>query len=89
MQPQTAHQLAPFFGDDQKIDVSVEEGHAVIKLSTWEEDLGWTCQKTIRLEENLVEDLHRALSAARRRFSSSRSLADQDPAKVIAFPAVS
>ncbi|MCO6511434.1 MAG: hypothetical protein J5I65_11645 [Aridibacter famidurans] len=89
MQSQTAKQFAPLIGDDQKIEVSVEEGGAVIRLSTWVEGLGWSCQKTLKIEEALVDDLQRALTAARKRIYSSKALADQDSGTVISFPALS
>ena len=84
---QTAKKLAPVFGNDQKIDVAVEDGRAVIKLSTWVEGLGWSCQKTMDLDGGLVEDLHRSLAAARCRISETDDSRETD-CKVINFPSV-
>lgn len=89
MQSQIAKQFAPMIGDDQKVEVSIEEGGAVIRLSTWAEGLGWSCQKTLRIDEELVDDLQRALTAARKRIYSSKSLADQESGTVISFPTLS
>ncbi|QQS41484.1 MAG: hypothetical protein IPM63_00605 [Acidobacteriota bacterium] len=89
MQSQSAKQFAPMIGDDQKVEVSVEEGGAVIRLSTWVEGLGWSCQKTLRIDEGLVDDLQRALTAARKRIYSTKSLADQGSGTVISFPKIS
>lgn len=89
MQSQPAKKFAPLVGDDQRVEVSVEDGGAVIRLSTWVDGLGWTCQKTLMIEDALVDDLQRALTAARKRIYSSKSLADQESGKVISFPTVS
>ena len=82
--------------DGQKIEVSYETSdgatQAVVRQLTWTDGLGWCAQKTLRLDEAQVEDLHRALAVARLRFArerSSREDADygsQSPAQVIHLP---
>lgn len=73
MQTNTAIELLPSINEDKKIDVSVDNDTATIKLSTYTEGLGWTCQKTMRLDSELLDDLHRAISAARYRINSHKA----------------
>jgi hypothetical protein len=83
----TVKKLAPIQGEDNKIEVSIVDDTAVIKLFSWVEGLGWTCQKTIGVDGTLLEDLHRSLAAARRRLCKD---AIKSPGEnVIRFPAVS
>jgi hypothetical protein len=37
----TAFSFAPVFSEERKVDVALQEDQAVIKLSTWTDDLGW------------------------------------------------
>ncbi|HYE64267.1 MAG TPA: hypothetical protein VD966_01715 [Pyrinomonadaceae bacterium] len=66
---------------DQRIEVSIEssEGveHVVLRHATWTEGLGWCCQKTIRLDGEHLDDLHRALTVARHRLNRRRVEAGQ------------
>lgn len=84
----TAEKLMPVVQEDKKIDVSIEGGEAVLKLSTWTENLGWTCQKTMRLEAEMLDDLHRAISAARYRLNSHKAANGESVVKnnVLSFP---
>jgi hypothetical protein len=84
-----AENLLPVVQETKKIDVSIENGEAVLKLSTYTENLGWTCQKTMRLEAAMLDDLHRAISAARYRLKSRQTEnGNEENLKnnVIAFP---
>ena len=65
MQNNTAVQFAPVYTDEQKVEVSLQDDQAVIKLSTWTEGLGWCTQKTMALDPEMVDELHRVLTAAR------------------------
>lgn len=86
----TAAKLLPVVTDEKKIDVSVENGEAVLKLSTWTESLGWTCQKTMRLEAEMLDDLHRAISAARYRLNSQKAESGETiKNNVLEFPVIS
>ena len=62
----------------------------MLRLSTWTDGLGWCAQKTIELEADQLDDLHRAATVARRRLAAKRAEADQPnvPAKVIYLPNV-
>jgi hypothetical protein len=81
--------------EQQKVEVTFEQtegGECVaLKYLTWTEDLGWCCQKTIRVEADQLDDIQRALTAARHRLRRRRVDAGeaQAPAQVIQFPSVS
>ena len=78
--------------EDRKIEVSIESGNedqeVVLRYSTWTDGLGWCSQKTIRLESDQLDDLHRALTVARHRINRHRAEAGQAPeaAKIIQLP---
>lgn len=80
--------------EDRKVEVSYEqhEGAEVLALRymTWTDGLGWCCQKTIRVEEDQLDELHRALTVARHR--ARRKAADAGaphaPAQVIQLPSL-
>jgi hypothetical protein len=78
--------------EERQIEVSIESGkegeEVVLRYSTWTDGLGWCSQKTIRLESEQLEDLHRALTVARHRIKRHRADAGQPvtAAKVIQLP---
>lgn len=80
--------------EDRKVEVAYEqhEGSEVLALRymTWTDGLGWCCQKTIRVEEDQLDELHRALTVARHR--ARRKAADEGathtPARVIQLPSL-
>ncbi len=67
MNSTTAFKLAPAVTDDKRIDVTVENSEAAIQLSSWVDELGWCAQKTMHLDLNALDDLHRLVTAARLR----------------------
>jgi hypothetical protein len=76
----------------QKVEVTLEQGEGVaLRYLTWTEGLGWCCQKTIRVEGDQLDELQRALTAARHRLRRQRAEAGeaQPPAQVIQFPTLS
>lgn len=83
-----AYKLAPAVTDDRKIEVSLEDKETVIRLYDWVEGLGWSTQKTLRLDPEMLDDLHKLVSAARLRIK--REAAEKvEPAvtsKVLDFP---
>ena len=90
MQTQLKQQFAPIANDEKRIDVSIEDGRAVIKMATWTDGLGWNTQKTIALEADLVEVLHRALASARVRLRSAEiGEAVDGSARILGFPSSS
>ncbi|HYY97072.1 MAG TPA: hypothetical protein VE642_00690 [Pyrinomonadaceae bacterium] len=80
--------------DDRRVEVAYERlGDAevlALRYMTWADGLGWCCQKTIRVEEDQLDELHRALTVARHR--ARRKAADagapQAPAQVIQLPSL-
>lgn len=80
--------------DDERIEVMIEPGEGfesvVLRYSTWVDGLGWCGQKTIKLDGDQLEDLHRALTVARHRINNRRAEAGQirEAAKVIQLPTV-
>jgi predicted DCC family thiol-disulfide oxidoreductase YuxK len=91
MSSNLAVKFSPIVSDEKKIDVALQNNQAVIKLSTWTEDLGWICQKTLSLEEEMLDDLHRVIAAARYKIKNRGAEAEHDPKtpKVIEFPTFS
>ncbi len=88
MQNNTALKFAPVFSDERRIDLSIENGEARLQLSTWADGLGWCTQKTMELDADLLDEVHRVITAARLRIK--REMADSEtptpPARVLEFP---
>lgn len=80
--------------DDERVEVLLEEdkgeAQVVLRYSTWVEGLGWCGQKTMRLDAEHLDDLHRALTVARHRINRKRAEAGQpiQPATVIQLPTI-
>ena len=78
--------------EDERIEVVIEDQagveRVVLRHSTWTEGLGWCGQKTIRLDTDQIDDLHRALTVARHRLNRQRAEAGQfkESARVIQLP---
>jgi predicted DCC family thiol-disulfide oxidoreductase YuxK len=91
MQANTVTKFLPIFTEDKKVEVSLENSQAVIKLSTWTEDLGWLCQKTMSLDAEMLDDLHRVITSARYRLNNQKAESEESAkaTNVIAFPVVS
>ena len=92
MQSNSAVVFSPIFTEEKKLEVSLQNDQAVIKLSTWNEDLGWCGQKTLSLDAEMLDDLQRVISAARiklKRQSADRiheETEENQAAKVLQFP---
>jgi len=91
MQTNLAPKILPIFSDEKKLEVSLQDNQAIIKLSTWTEDLGWCCQKTLSLDAAMLDDLHRVIASARYKLKSRDGEADEvnAPANVLRFPSFS
>jgi hypothetical protein len=88
--PTSAHESG---GADKKIEVSFEQGEGAqvaLRYMTWTDGLGWCCQKTIRVEQEQLDELHRALTVARHRArrKAAEDGATHTPAKVIQLPSL-
>jgi hypothetical protein len=85
-------QVLPSAREDRKIEVVLEQrdGEDVVALrhSVWTEGLGWCAQKTIRLDAEQLDELHRAVTVARHRVNRRRGEAGQavGTAQVIRLP---
>ena len=84
--------VLPSTHEDKRIEVVIEQQKGAecvaLRYSTWTEGLGWCGQKTIRLESDQLDDLHRALTVARQRLNRQRAEAGAQamPAQVIQLP---
>lgn len=87
-------QILPSPDDSGRIEVQLEQHEeqprVILRYSTWTEGLGWCCQKTISLNSEQLDDLHRALTVARHRINRQRAASGQqiEPAQVIQLPTV-
>lgn len=88
MQSNLAVKFLPIVSDEKKLEVSLTENEAVIKLSTWTEDLGWCGQKTLTLDAEMLDELHRVIASARYKLNS-RKATENKPANVLEFPTFS
>jgi predicted DCC family thiol-disulfide oxidoreductase YuxK len=88
MQSNLATKFLPIVSDEKKIEVSLTDNQAIIKLSTWTEDLGWCCQKTLALDAEMLDDLHRVIASARYKMNSRKNetLQEEKMANVLSFP---
>jgi len=90
MQSNLAVNFLPIFTDEKKVEVSLQDDQAVIKLSTWTEDLGWCGQKTMSLDAAMLDELHRVIAAARIRLcrekGENQEAAENTAARVLEFP---
>jgi len=72
MQSNLAVKFTPIVSDEKKLEVSLDDNQAIIKLSTWTEDLGWCGQKTLTLDAEMLDDLHRVIASARYKLNSKK-----------------
>jgi predicted DCC family thiol-disulfide oxidoreductase YuxK len=88
MQSNLATKFQPIVSDEKKIEVSLVEDQAIIKLSTWTEDLGWCGQKTLKVDADMLDDLHRVIASARYKLNSkNQDIETEDQTgKVLEFP---
>jgi hypothetical protein len=78
--------ILPALGDKKKIDVSVEADQVIVKFLTWVEGLGWQCQKTIKIDSDMMPDFQRALSVAARQLNADPRNGKES--EIIPFPLV-
>lgn len=91
MHSNTAIQFLPVFSDEKKVEVSLVDDQAVIRLSTWTDDLGWCSQKTMSLDADMLDDLHRVITAARLKLNRGKaeSTGEMKDSKILQFPSTS
>ncbi len=79
-------------GEDKRVEVSLESNagtqQVVLRYLTWTDGLGWCSQKTICLDGDQLDELHRALTVARHRLHLQRAECGEraEPAQVIKLP---
>ncbi len=92
MKSNSAIKFSPIFTDEKKVEISLQDDRAVIKLSTWTEDLGWCGQKTLSLDAEMLDDLQGVISAARIKLKQQKAeritenQKENESAKVLQFP---
>jgi hypothetical protein len=88
MQSNLAVKFLPIVSDEKKLEVSLNDNQAVIKLSTWTEGLGWCGQKTLSLDTEMLEELHRVIASARYKLNSRKieDAEDKKQSNVLEFP---
>jgi predicted DCC family thiol-disulfide oxidoreductase YuxK len=88
MQSNIATKFLPIVSDEKKLEVSLADNQAIIKLSTWTEDLGWCCQKTLSLDAEMLDDLHHVIASARYKLNSQKTKAEElvKRTNVLEFP---
>ena len=91
MSSNLATKFLPVVSDEKKLEVSLTDNQAVIKLSTWKEDLGWCCQKTLLLDVEMLDDLHRVVASARYKLKSRNSEMSEasQSSNILKFPSFS
>ena len=89
MKTNGAKQFLPSIHNNKKIEVSLDGSDAVLQLLTWTDGLGWCCQKTMRLEAEMLDDLHRVITAARYKINQQKAdKSEFSSSKILEFPAV-
>ena len=86
-----ALKFAPAENGEKRLELSLDGDQTVIRLSTWVEGLGWCGQKTMEVDADMLEEMHRLIGAARVRVRSRRAEKDPDGAptqKVLSFPVI-
>lgn len=91
MQSNLAVKFSPIVSDEKKIEVSLNDDQATIKLSTWTEDLGWCGQKTLTLDAAMLDDLHRVIASARYKLNKAKVESEEltKTTNVLEFPVFS
>lgn len=88
MQNSKAIKFVPVFGDDKRVELTLDGDRTLIKLSKWEEGLGWCGQKTMSLDADMLDEIHRLIGAARIRIRNRKTANSHEvePKKVLQFP---
>ncbi len=88
MKNNTALKFSPIVSDEKKVEVSLTNDQAVIKLSTWTENLGWCGQKTLTIDADMLDDLHRVIASARYKLNGRKEMCDAETnsTNILKFP---
>ena len=82
-----ALKFTPVESGEKRVELSFEGDLTVLKLSSWVEGLGWCGEKTMHIEADMLDEMHRMIGAARVRLRQQRSDANVITSKVLNFPA--
>ena len=85
---QKATKFAPAEAGEKRIDLSIEGDLTSIKLSSWVDRLGWCGEKTLAVEPELLDVLHKMIGAARVRIRNQREFdgSEEVARRVLDFP---
>lgn len=84
-----AYNFAPAENGEKRVELSIDGDRTVIRLSSWVDGLGWCGEKTMYVDPDLLDDMHRMLGAARIRLREQRLDENEGPraeSKVLKFP---
>ena len=76
----------PVENGEKRLELSLEDNKTVLKLSSWVNGLGWCGQKTMEIDDEMLEEMHRLLGAARVRVRSRQEGPEPEMRKVLRFP---
>lgn len=88
----TATKFVPAENGEKRIELALEGDQTIIKLSSWVDGLGWCGQKTMQVDADMLDEMHRMIGAARVRLRSQRMNECEVPVamhKVLSFPVTS
>ena len=88
MPSHAATKFLPIVSDEKKLEVSLVDEQAIIKLSTWTKDLGWCCQKTLSLDAEMLDELHHVIASARYKLKRRKTEAEEniESSNILKFP---
>lgn len=76
----------PVESGEKRLELALEDDKTVIKLSSWVDGLGWCGEKTMEIEAEMLDEMHRLIGAARVRLRSRQAEPEPEERKVLKFP---
>ena len=86
-----ALKFAPVETGEKRIELCLEGDETVIKLASWVDGLGWCGEKTMRIDADMLDEVHRLLGAARTRMrgrQEENEVVAPLTQKVVKFPVI-
>lgn len=86
-----AIKFAPAENGEKRIELALDGDQTVIRLSSWVDGLGWCGQKTMSVNAELLDEMHRMIGAARVRLRHRQRENETaiNTQKVLDFPVIS
>lgn len=83
-----AFKFAPAENGEKRVELGFDGDNTILHLSSWVDGLGWCGEKTMQIEPDMLDELHRMIGAARVRLRQQRLDANEEasPSKVLNFP---